>query len=724
MVRLVKSLLIFLITVGSVTGIHAQTESSDTIIIIEDYYVSGGTRFLPIDTLTGPYYPRRAMEVRGNIEYDITGNIPDSLSTAIEEAVDTWNKCLAGAYANLCFEYTSGISADIQTELLYRSGVVDKTTYYTQSLHRHLFHENDYQTYDAIIKINAQEDWFIGISDHVVSKKNLSYAVKRAIALALGFGSSIHKNNRGNIVFSLNNGHSAGDKMIFNSTGTYLSSIPNSRQRSSSDIIIFVTGNNLYINQQDSEHGLYAPSSFNEFKSLKYLTNPNSIMYYGDSEILSHDIDATTIDVLETLGWTFNTSNNIEIIGENIDSTGVTTAYTSHRFYLSPNDNNLTNRHWEFRVALNNGLYQTISAATSPDFTIPTVQDANTYKHTIDGCLLGEIIFTGNLNGEDITLRYQLTLQLRPYILTVDCFSVTPSQINPNNYDINIGVKYAGSYWLTASARERGTSIAYTYHSNKPYYANMTLSNIRLWDETYVTVSATNQYGTETYAITIPSEDELEARSVGNEYNLSNKEDKLKIVNVTLSYGSFNYSYNDFDDTKGTIRFECQDMNRLLVEHWRPTESTFAPEVYYETDYVQIADNVVEISIDDWWWNDYFILRAYLNDGKGKLVSDTILVNKYLTIEDPDIRTALGLPMSVSEINQSCTLIIKRNGTYLEACLGDESVISLTLYSMTGSSLVRSSKCNRMNVGRLPHGIYLLHVTDNRNNKQIKKILL
>jgi len=710
---------------GHVAKIHAQEEITDTIIVFEDFYETGGSRFLPIDTLTGPVYPRRASEARGNIEYTITGNMPDSLQTAIQEAVDTWNKCLAGGYANLQFIYTDNINPDIQTEIPFLSSIVDADVYYTQSLHRYLFNSNNYQTYDAVIKINATEDWYIGISDYDVAKKNLSYAAKRAIALSMGFGSSIIKNNRGNIVFGGKRGHSITDHLIFNSNGTYLSSINNSNQKASQAITNFVTSNtgSLYIKQQDSAHGLYAPSTFDENKSLRYLTNANSIMYYDDSQILSPNIDNVTIEILKSIGWSIDLPDNVEIVGENIDSTGVTSAYTSHRFYLSPDNSNITSRQWEFRIALNNGLYQTISTANSQDFTISAIQDASNYKHTIDGCLLGEILFTGSINDETVNLKYQLTLRLRPSIISAECISVTPSTVNSNNYDILVGVKYEGSYWLTASARERGTSIAYTYHSNQPYYANIVLSNIRLWDETYVTVSATNQYGTGTQVLVIPAADDYELLSVGNPRRSTRRstENTIKIKEVNLSYGSFNYSSNDFDDTKGIIRFVAPEFSQLVCSQWM--EGNTFPYTWYENNYTMVNDSIVEINLDDWFWGDKYWWWIYKKDDGQRILSDTILVNDYLTITDPDIRAALGLPTSIHETKDD-TYTILSNGNQIEVDMQGKTAKCLDLYTATGALVVRCQYSNNISISGLPHGLYLLCVTDEKNKKTTKKLRL
>ena len=715
-------LFLLIVLMGYMNSLYAQEEISDTIIVFNDNYIAGGAHFLPIDTLLGPRYPRRAMEARGTIEYVITGNMPDSLKTAIQESVDTWNKCLSGAYANFCFDYSNNLDSDVKTEIPFLSGTGDKTTYYTQSLHRQLFHADGYQTYDAIIRINASENWCIGISEQLNSMKNLNYAIKRSIALALGFGSSIIRNKNGNIVFAKNDGHSIADKMIFNGSGTYLSSIPNSRQKRNQDIIDFVTGNvnNVYIKQMDSLHVLYAPIVFDDNKSLRYLTNSNSIMYYGNSQVLSPDIDETTIDILRGIGWAFSIPNNMEIVGEGIDSTGVTGAYSNHRFYITPENDNLINREWEFRIALNNGLYQTIANASTQDFTIPPVQDISNYKHTIDGCLIGEILFTGSLYGEEIKLRYQLTLRLSPSIISVECVDIMQSQINPNNYDILIGVKYEGSYWLTASAREKGTSLAYTYHTNKPYFANMLLSNIRLWDDTYVTLSATNQYGTGMQVITIPAADEYEMLDIKNpKKSIGNNVNKLKISEVEFTYGSFDYSYNDFDDTKGRIRFFANNLSQLLVQQWMVGD--YFPYTYWESNYKQINDSIVEVNIDNWFWGDKYLLLAY-ND-ELKMSSDTIYVNDYLDITDPDICRALGLTTSISETSSSFFDVRIENG-HLTVNTGKRMVTKMELYSAIGTLVARSQSCDGMTVFGLSHGIYILNITDDKNKKSSIKIRL
>lgn len=54
---------------------------------------------------------------------------------------------------------------------------------------------------DAIIKINDDVDWDYSFSDEVINKKNLTTAMLRAIAMSLGFGSTVFDNSAKGVVF-------------------------------------------------------------------------------------------------------------------------------------------------------------------------------------------------------------------------------------------------------------------------------------------------------------------------------------------------------------------------------------------------------------------------------------------------------------------------------------------------------------------------------------------
>lgn len=701
--------------------LYAQNVITDTLTF-EDNYIAGGTRFFPIDSLIGPIYPRRASLSRGNLEYTITGDIPDSLIIAIKEAFDTWNKCLPNAEAVINIQYTNNINSDIETSIHYLTIPNDNTISYPQSLYRHLFGSNDnFTTNDATIRINSASNWYIGISSCTIQKKNLNYAIKRAIAHSLGFGSSVVAKNHNYIVFGCRTGHTPSDNIIFNSNSEYLSSITNTNGMRNQRLETYVTTNqgNLYIKQQDYSHALYAPSTFDANRSLKYLVNSNSIMHYEDNQTLPPNIDETTLDVLAAIGWTCNMANDFEIVGENIDSTGVTSAYSSHRFYLNPGNDNIIDRHWECRLPLANGGYQTITANTS-DFTIPAIQYPNNYLHNIDGCIVGEISFSGNLNGVDINAAYSVTLQLSPKILALELISVTPSAVNSNNYDITVGVHYEGAYGLMVSAREKGTSQAYTFHSINPYYAQIMLTDIRLWDDTYVTATVSNRYGVNMLTITVPSEGDIELLDFKPKNCLAaRKFSSPRIVNLELSYDSLNVPHLFFENSKGAIRIaHCEDADSVVIHYgeldlshppFLPPLSLFFTNTLYVNDFVRQNGDTIEVPIDNMQWDDIYSFVIHIPQ-KGWMRTDTICVKDYIELPQ-EVLTVLEDKASGIEIpNSVVSCRLRKCEGLLLVETGERRVKSITITSLSGLLAAKSTNTCNIDISQIAHGIYLLSV--------------
>ena len=417
--------------------------------------------------------------------------------------------------------------------------------------------------------------------------------------------------------------------------------------------------------------------------------------------------------------------NEIEIVGVNIDSTGITAASQSHQFYIEANGETITDHHWTYQLPLISGSYQTVSTATTAQFTIPALQNPNSFKTSPDGIVYGKIVFTGKKNGMDVSAEYTLGLRLKPKVKHAEIISIEPNATYGFTYDVTIGVEYEGSYYVTATVEEEGSSNMYLFHSNAPYYANMTLSMLYLWDDTYVDVWAENSYGTDHFYLTITPED-LSAFRRDNQNSIEGgthvlpndtQVGKLKISEVEFTYGSFDYSYNDFDDTKGRIRFFANNLSQLLVQQWMVGD--YFPYTYWESNYKQINDSIVEVNIDNWFWGDKYLLLAY-ND-ELKMVSDTIYVNDYLNITDPAILEALGITGIGETYSEDEKFISLVNGR-LCAAFPPEEIVSMTLFSPNGK-VVKTSCDNSMDVTQLSKGLYILSI-NRKNNKVFKKKII
>ena len=90
-------------------------------------------------------------------------------------------------------------------------------------------------------------------------------------------------------------GLSAFDKLIFSEDGKHLSDLDNSRPNELEDFVQ-QDCNYLYAAQKEARYRLYAPKQFDENKSLKYLSDPNSLMYYKDEGVKDLVIDEVTLD--------------------------------------------------------------------------------------------------------------------------------------------------------------------------------------------------------------------------------------------------------------------------------------------------------------------------------------------------------------------------------------------------------------------------------------------
>ena len=434
--------------------------------------------------------------------------MPDSLKVALQIASDVWSCYMpVGTSLSLDVVYEDVQDADIKTEVSYLAPTnsSSETTYYPLCLYRKIFGETQADCPDAVIHINKNTNWSVGVGNGISpTSKNLSYALLTAIAKAIGFGASVqYDETKDNIIFPFQDGMSAFDKLIFSEDGKRLSDLDNSRPNELKDFVQ-QDCNYLYAAQNDARYRLYAPKQFDENKSLKYLSDPNSLMYYKDEGVKDLVIDEVTLDLLSTIGWN-KPDNNIKIAGEGINDTGVASAYQSHTFSIQTDNTETTEHQWEYKLPLATGGYETVATSSDTEFTTPSITDEEKYKHTIDGDIRGLITFTGKSNGGNITSTYCLTSELKPHILSANIISTTKNPKSPDYYDIVVEVHYEGSNYLHSTIEEEHSSIVNTVFSNTPYYTRLTFTDVDLYGSAQVTITARNDYGSDTAVLEIPS---------------------------------------------------------------------------------------------------------------------------------------------------------------------------------------------------------------------------
>ena len=474
-----------------------------TTVVFDDICNTDGMRIVP----TANSKIKRLSNKRGGIvlldDADCK-DMPDSLKVALRLAADAWAGYLPLGDSLTIKVSFSNLDVDIRTLVYY--GNPGLNVYYPKSLLRKITGDSSLG-FDAAININKTTDWCIGIGNKTCKgAKNLSIGIFRAIATVLGFGSSVKLDKRGNIAFEFKNGKSVFDNLIFSEDGQRMENLHNG---DFVGIKKFVQQDNgfLFASQKDESSKLYAPLQFDEYKSLKFLLDKNSLMYYGDSGMREPIVDEATLKLLNAIGWNIGQSTaNIEIIGENIDGTGIASAYQQYRFYIKPNGMNITNYNWEYKLPLKSGGYEAVSTSSNSDFIIPAISNEEKYEHTIEGDIQGIIKFRGTVNGQDVQSSYNITLELKPHILDVKLIEISNDPNNDGYYDAVVDVAYEGSHYLYAYVEEEYSSSAQTYSSDTPYYTRLKITNIDSWGFALINITIRNEYGNDDFILELPAQ--------------------------------------------------------------------------------------------------------------------------------------------------------------------------------------------------------------------------
>ena len=104
---------------------------------------------------------------------------------------------------------------------------------------------------------------------------------------------------------------------------------------------------------------MYTPPVYENNKSLIYLDNQNSLMHHSlNNSFRILQVDSVTANVLNKLGWDIKNqqTGDFSIVGDNIPETGITSAYTSHSFFIEGSGKQfITNRKWTFVLPSTDG---------------------------------------------------------------------------------------------------------------------------------------------------------------------------------------------------------------------------------------------------------------------------------------------------------------------------------------------------------------------------------
>ena len=428
------------------------------------------------------------------------------VETSIKLACDLWANYLEyGDSIKLLLRFDSAQTDDIKTTVFYTNSDGSDICY-PYSLQRKLYPSDVDSSiqYDAEVAVNPNATWHLGMGD-ANGGKNLTLAVMRSISAAMGFGSSFRIDSRNRIVRKCI-AYVIFDHYVRNALGEYLKDIPLSSGNATSQAISdFVQSRRgaLCFDTGSATYSLYAPDPFENEKSLRYIDVPNSLMSVAMPDSIDLEVDAATIDILETLGWNLTPTASLEIICEGVDSTGTASAYQPHRCYLSSTNLQFSSQEWTCLLPNSSDEYQPIATSDTADIYTPVISNASQYNLTSDGEVKAVILFEGIADGQHYKAERQVWLQLKPNISYISEPELTPSDMTEGDFSVDLDVKYEGCYYLYTTVRPQYAPYQTVYYSDSPYFTHFHFDDVDFWGNVRITFTGVNAYGNTTKTIVL-----------------------------------------------------------------------------------------------------------------------------------------------------------------------------------------------------------------------------
>ena len=350
-------------------------------------------------------------------------SMPDSLMNAIEIATSLWEERLP-VHTNFQIDvsYESN-STDMSVRVPYCRFEND-TIKYASSYFQTYLQDTQRTSADGYVVFSDTAHWccgYLGIGGG--GQKSLSTAMLRAIAIVLGFGTSVRQSAEGAVYFEDHTqGSTLFEYLVFNDSNTPLSSIPKGTKRENRYLRNYIeSSDTLWVKYGTTRHELFSGSPFVKDKSLIFLNDTTSLMHYempSGSRYMT--IDSTTISILQAIGWEIETSPSASIYCLGIPLTGIASAYNSYLFEISNYVPNMDSLHWEYQVKTDSGIYQTVcQQADSLTFTFTPSTYLSSSHINPEGDIDGVVRLTYRLGGEEKTACKKLTFECAPKIVSV-----------------------------------------------------------------------------------------------------------------------------------------------------------------------------------------------------------------------------------------------------------------------------------------------------------------
>ncbi len=525
-------ILLLAIMVSGACEVFAQASlPQKTIIRYEEKCQPGNVLF---ENSKVPSKQHRVSSKRGDIRLLHTEDFPDSIKIALELAENLWESKIYTKQPIYIGVYFEPMDEDISmvSDVIYY-GENDPDLFgcpisLASQLKNYLYGDST-NLGCGIVAFNSEIDWDCGFTGNASPGYNLTTMALRGIARCLGFGSSIIELDD-NLCY-YNGWPTYFDKMLY-SGSVYLADL----EDFSSEMSDFVKSNNVLLDTPSKTYKVYAPAKYSPSMSLCCLEENNSMMSYDLGEgnrFLS--VDEKTLDILDTMGWSHQDLMP-KIKCPDISDDGTASSYVSHTFSLSSMNESISDYQWRFLLKGKTGDFINMSAGNSANFTIDKIEPSDNYFTNIDGDYEGRIECEYIIGGERyVATPFSVSLELKPTIISIDNISKIKSDVF--SFYLQFNITYTGADNITVEVEEDYDPVIRSYRIDEPFVAHAKTGNISSLYDSWVTVIATNKYGSASMTLDFAPEDYPDANTIhvmnnGGLFNPDATLSKIQIFNM------------------------------------------------------------------------------------------------------------------------------------------------------------------------------------------------
>lgn len=478
----------------------------------------------------------------------------EQIDKCLNYAISLWQSRILDCDSIFIDIVVDEIDCDIITDVQY---VQENNIYVPSALsaYTNKIHNRDHTYPDGKITISSKTSWDYSLGEEIPDNcKSLTFALLRGIAKILGFGSSVKINENGQYYFGCKRGYSVYDDLVINSENVKLTSVNLMGGRPNSELNDFIQSGSkhFFVETSPTKLELTTPPYTNTNLPFSNLSDKTSLMGpIFEVGSCSLQIDDKTMSVMKVLGWNESQMIPIKIVSDELDDSGLASAYTSHTFRIEHNGVSLQNPSWSIELPMNNGNSNIIALSDNNlSCKVPVIADEEVYKVNQDGDIEGILRFSCKINGKNVTaLPYRIYFELKPYIEEASIERIVDNYPLAS-YDAYYKVKYRGASTMTVSVEEEYGSKLKTSRVKEPYIGTGVIKAITAPYYAWMDFIVENKYGKTTYTI------ELAPNGIVNQTSLQ----PPKKTNHTSSINSKDIE-NDIIDC-----YEVYDLNGLKIK--------------------------------------------------------------------------------------------------------------------------------------------------------------